>query len=616
MNPASHYQNELHSALEAARQAGAFLRGAFHGGQHHVDHAAEVQIRQLLLARFPDYGFRGEETEFAPSRDPGGHLWLVDPMDGTRAFEEGHRGPCVSIALLRRGEPVLGVVYAFSWPDDEGDLFAWAEGMPSILRNGAPFIYDSHRVPATMAVSQHADQKSRLNAELTSPYRFRAIPSIALRLAMVAAGEAAACNSVNSPCDYDYGAGHALLGASGLDLYDDAGWRIHYTATGRSSCGRFCTAGSADAARVLTGREWERVRDEARDPEELYDLSRPDRRRLISDPGLLRRAQGCLLGQLAGDALGSLVEFQPPDDVARRYPQGVRHMEDGGTFNTIAGQPTDDSEMALMMARAILQQGRYDAEAVARAYCWWRESGPFDIGNTVATALNGGALATRQRNGGVAEACRRAASRASQANGALMRVSPLGILGAGAGPEEASRWAGEDAQLTHPHMVCRHANSVFAASLAFAIREGADARATYEFALGEARRIHAEPIVLQVLKRAATARPDDYTTNQGHVIIALQNAFYQALHAPSLEEGIVDTIMYGGDTDTNAAIAGALLGAIHGRTAVPFQWLDRLLTCRPIQGLASVRRPRPKALWPVDALIVAEQLLWLGRHQG
>ncbi len=367
---------------------------------------------------------------------------------------------------------------------------------------------------------------------------------------------------------------------------------------------------------MLSERDWERVYNEARDARELYDLCRPDRRRLISDPDMLRRAQGCLLGQLAGDALGSLVEFQPVEAIARRYPQGVRLMEDGGTFHTIAGQPTDDSEMALLMARAILQQGAYDAEAVARAYCWWYDSRPFDIGNTVSMALGAAAPLARQKQDGVAEACRRAANRSSQANGALMRAAPLGILGAGAEPGHASRWAAEDAQLTHPHAVCRHANAVFAASLAFAIREGADARAVHEFALSEARRIHAEAVVLEVLQRAATARPDDYATNQGHVIIALQNAFYQALHAPSFEEGVVDTIMYGGDTDTNAAIAGALLGAIHGRAAIPFQWLDRLLTCRPIRGLAGVHRPRPKACWPVDALVVAEQLLWLGRQMG
>lgn len=222
----------------------------------------------------------------------------------------------------------------------------------------------------------------------------------------------------------------------------------------------------------------------------------------------------------------------------------------------------------------------------------------------------------RENTGDVVDACRRAANPASEDNGALMRVAPLGILGAGASPGRAATWADEDSRLTHPNAVCRHANSVFAASLAFAIREGADGRATHEFALREARRIGAHPSVAQALEQAARQRPRSYTVNQGHVILALQNAFHQALHAGSLEEGIVDTISRGGDTDTNAAIAGALLGAIHGRTAIPLQWLDRVLTCRPIAGVPGIRRPRPKALWPVDALTLAEQLLWLGGQPG
>ena len=67
----------------------------------------------------------------------------------------------------------------------------------------------------------------------------------------------------------------------------------------------------------------------------------------------VNRAQGCLLGQLAGDALGSLVEFQSPEEIRRNYPKGVQELADGGTWNTIAGQPTDDSEMALLLARML-----------------------------------------------------------------------------------------------------------------------------------------------------------------------------------------------------------------------------------------------------------------------
>jgi ADP-ribosylglycohydrolase len=95
------------------------------------------------------------------------------------------------------------------------------------------------------------------------------------------------------------------------------------------------------------------------------------------------------------------------------------------------------------------------------------------------------------------------------------------------------------------------------------------------------------------------------------VVTALHNAFYQMLHAPSLEEGIVDTVMRGGDTDTTGAIAGALLGAVHGRQALPARWLRVLLSCRTLQGMPTTH-PQPPEFWPVDALELAEALLWTG----
>lgn len=58
----------------------------------------------------------------------------------------------------------------------------------------------------------------------------------------------------------------------------------------------------------------------------------------------LSRAQGCLLGQLAGDALGALVEFQSPDEIRRSCPDGVRKLTDGVQWYTIVRWSTDDSE--------------------------------------------------------------------------------------------------------------------------------------------------------------------------------------------------------------------------------------------------------------------------------
>jgi ADP-ribosylglycohydrolase len=100
--------------------------------------------------------------------------------------------------------------------------------------------------------------------------------------------------------------------------------------------------------------------------------------------------------------------------------------------------------------------------------------------------------------------------------------------------------------------------------------------------------------------------------SEGWVKIALQNAFFELLHAESLEAGVVATVRRGGDTDTNAAIAGALLGAVHGREAVPLQWRSMVLSCRPLAPRA--RRPRPQPYWPVDVLQLAEGLLGAGER--
>lgn len=312
---------------------------------------------------------------------------------------------------------------------------------------------------------------------------------------------------------------------------------------------------------------------------------------------MLSRAQGCLLGQLAGDALGSLVEFRGPADIRREYPQGVREMIDGGTWNTIAGQPTDDSEMALMLARLLVDKGGYDPGEARKAYVFWLDSGPFDCGMTVSAGLRG------RPNG------------ESQANGAMMRVSPLGIFGAGRAGEDVGAWARQDAALTHPHRVCLEANVLFARAIAHAISTGCSAVELYRQIVHWAEGMAVDGILLEAVRAAAKAPPADYVHQAGWVLTAFRNALWQLVHAKSLEEAVVDTVMRGGDTDTNAAICGALLGAVYGRGAVPDRWIEALVGCRPAAGDPRVHHPRPECFWPVDALELAERLLTAGRHR-
>ncbi|MBV5328994.1 MAG: ADP-ribosylglycohydrolase family protein [Chlorobium sp.] len=101
----------------------------------------------------------------------------------------------------------------------------------------------------------------------------------------------------------------------------------------------------------------------------------------------------------------------------------------------------------------------------------------------------------------------------------------------------------------------------------------------------------------------------DFLSHSGRVLIAFHDALWQLLHAPSLEEAIVDTVARGGDTDTNAAICGALLRAIYGIDEAPLRWKVPVLQCCPEVGSPRVLRPRPECFWPGDALSLAAQFL-------
>lgn len=316
--------------------------------------------------------------------------------------------------------------------------------------------------------------------------------------------------------------------------------------------------------------------------------------RVSMDMSIVFRAQGCLLGQVAGDALGGLVEFQSPREIRSRYPHGVRRLDDGGTWRTLAGQPTDDSEMALALARLLVERGAYNAQEAMRAYVSWLESSPFDCGNTVSMGLAG------------------SPNRESQANGALMRISPLGIFGAQKDLGVVAGWAEQDASLTHPHPVCLEANALFAMAIALAVGTGISAPKLYEQVVSWAKERKSNSSIREAIDRAANSFPTSYTHQQGWVLIAFQNGLWQLLHAPNLEEGVVDTVMRGGDTDTNAAIAGALLGAVYGKQAVPEQWTESILSCRPHLGAPGVLRPRPPQYWPVDTLELAARLVAVG----
>lgn len=323
------------------------------------------------------------------------------------------------------------------------------------------------------------------------------------------------------------------------------------------------------------------------------------------------RAQGALLGQLIGDALGSQVEFMTDAQISQAYPEGVRQLGPSSVHGTLPGQPTDDSELALCLARTLVEKGRYDADSTLKSYRFWLDSKPFSLGRTIASALRGTPVPD------------------SQANGALMRVSPLGIFGAFAPAAKVARWAREDAALTHVNPICGQVNALYASALAVTIRDELTGPQVYDF-ISEASRLpvddadqpglvrshfseadfrSAEATVAKWVRQAGSGQLPDYFPQMGWVHLAFHNALWQLRNATDFESALVETVGLGGDTDTNGAIAGAILGAVFGAEAIPQSWIDTVLACRPDATNPKAALPRPEIFWPVDCLELADKLL-------
>ncbi len=616
----SPFDAELRFALSLAARASEMIRAEFFregGPRGEVDKAPvdveiERELRSAIAERFPRYGVNAEELpEENHDGDPElGRCFVIDPHDGTRAFLRGLRGSSISIALLEHGRPVLGVVSAPTIPG--GDLFHWAKGTTA-MRNGAPLDrIDAPRTALTttdlVLLAPAANRFAHQNGAAVAPARFSGVASLAYRLALAAAGEAVAAHSLVGPAKHDYAAGHALLLGVGGELYDERGEPIDYTRQVRA-----CAGGVPALAKEIATRDFSEAVRASRDSlTSVFAFAESPPGASCDDDRSLDRARGAFLGQCVGDSLGSLVEFRSPASIASEYPCGVYALADGGTFNTIAGQPTDDSEMALALARALLQRGG-DLETIAHAYISWYDSRPFDLGNTVGAAVRAG-HAARKNGRPVLSAMAAASNQTSQANGALMRACPLAIYGAFQDPGKLARLARADAALTHPHRACGDANVVFVLSIAHAIRTGASAESIYDFALSLTRSISAHEVVREAMERAADGPEEELTVQMGWLKHALRNAFAELLRPMTFGERISATVGRGGDTDTNAAIAGALLGAVVGAREIPSAWRWMVKSCRPDQGAANVARPRPSWLWPVDVDELAERLLLQGRR--
>jgi len=279
------------------------------------------------------------------------------------------------------------------------------------------------------------------------------------------------------------------------------------------------------------------------------------------------RAIGSILGAACGDALGARFEFKPPS-----YAPSPIQMEAGGPFDWRKGQWTDDTEMTIILMLNLARSGDLrsasNLDSLARDFAGWARRAT-DIGAQTSTILErvnpetGTALdaisAARDYLEHSPEAC---------GNGALMRTAPVALFYLDDEPTmiEVARTV---SSLTHAHIDSQDACAIWCVAIAQAIRKRSlDIRYAIDKAVAEERRA-----LWHTRIDEAEAAGEVYNiANNGWAVAALQAAWIAVRNAETLEEAIEWGTRCGGDTDTVAAIAGALAGAYWGASAIPARW--------------------------------------------
>jgi ADP-ribosyl-[dinitrogen reductase] hydrolase len=289
------------------------------------------------------------------------------------------------------------------------------------------------------------------------------------------------------------------------------------------------------------------------------------------------RYRGALLGHGIGDALGAPLELLTRQEVRARYPEGLRDFVGGGVFGWAPGEYTDDTQMAVCLARSLVEQGRFEPAAVAQAFLRWYQAGPTDVGSLVARSLDllargepwdrAGRLAWEESEGKAA------------GNGGLMRCAPLALLYRD-DPAALAQASRASSAITHYDPRCQQAAAAFNLALAHLLRGGAQTGALAA-ALGAA-----EHPVLQQALRAVPNLPEPEVRAGGYVVETLQAALWAFQHADSFEAALVRAVNLGEEADTVGALSGALAGAHWGERAIPKRWLQGLRGAEELASLA------------------------------
>src|SRR6266540_46469 len=292
---------------------------------------------------------------------------------------------------------------------------------------------------------------------------------------------------------------------------------------------------------------------------------------------LAGRIVGSVLGLALGDAVGAPFEGRRAADVPDPLPAlEVPWMD------LPPGSTTDDTAMARNLVRSLAAGGELDPDDLVARHLEWFRSGPPDVG-----AFTRRVLSRVDRGEDAFEAARSVweerGPEVSAGNGSVMYCAPLGLAYANRA-EELLEAAPKLSALTHYDERCRTAVLAVTAAVAALARGQSSERAVAGAFLAVEDREGGEELEYLV-EMAGVGRPID-GPDQGFCLFTAGVALQSLLGTGDFEVEISRVVALGGDTDTNAAVAGALLGTVVGENGLPQVWLDRLRDLMAIRAEA------------------------------
>ncbi len=290
---------------------------------------------------------------------------------------------------------------------------------------------------------------------------------------------------------------------------------------------------------------------------------------------LIDRLKGTIYGQAIGDALGLGTEGMTDEDMAWKYPNGITLysdiFQDRHRRRWKTGDWTDDTDMMLCIARTVVKDRGVNLTSIAQNFKEWAMGEPMGIGDTTYKVLMVADYVEKPFE--VSKLVWEMGHRRGAANGGLMRTSVVGTF-----PKAVEECAANICRLTHYDPRCvgscvvvsKLIHSLIYENKGLSYYDMIDCAGRYDRRIAEY--IDSAKLALDIRDLELQ---DEYSV--GYTLRCMSAALWAYWNAKSFEHGLLTVVRAGGDADTNAAVACAVLGAKYGYEAIPDEYKEGLV---------------------------------------